>query len=452
MALAKNVNVLFGGGTTGTDWVWDLINLLVGSAGWKKLRDSDGTTYSSSGAQVTGSGTGARGLRNASAWVNLQSPDGKFNVTIQRSTSSNLTWRVKVSPNDFTGGSPSATQTPSATNESIVLGGGTDASPTFAQWIGESDAGGYRGSFVAETTSPFRVLAFAFDPASGVNIHTKFALDVVQAFLAAGDTFPWVVHCAGGASGADMMDATVLLDPTTAQGAPFSWLGNPGTGTFGRVPALEQVGDSAGAVAPDGGSMNPITSTWDLKPLVYERRSGASAPHGLKGYSSMFFWRPASTHATGDLYNVASTGDCVLLNQVVANLWGGDTLTGASGSTNHGAARLLLPATVDSTAPVVSNVTPAAGTLLSTTSTVQFDVTDDSGSFRELLVVASFGDGSLAPELVHDGTNFLGPYRAGSTRVAITNGWRYALVRGGGWPGAVTVTPYAIDPSGNINT
>ena len=68
-------------------------------------------------------------MANTSAWFRISNPDG-VEYVCQRGIN-NLQWRVKVSPTvGFTGGSPGATQVPSATDEGIVLGGGTDASPS----------------------------------------------------------------------------------------------------------------------------------------------------------------------------------------------------------------------------------------------------------------------------------------------------------------------------------
>lgn len=118
---------------TGSIAMYLFLSTLV-TAGWTKVKDSDGTTYSSSGAQITGGATGAHGLDNNNSWFVLKAPAvnaQQRSFCFQRGTS-NLNWRVKYSYTaGFTGGSPAATQTPSATDEQILYGGGTDASPTF---------------------------------------------------------------------------------------------------------------------------------------------------------------------------------------------------------------------------------------------------------------------------------------------------------------------------------
>jgi len=150
MAKFHDVNTVVGA-NGGAEFVYRLLAVLI-AAGWTKPADSDGTTYSSSGGQVTGYATGTNGLNNARAWVRLQEPGGRREWLFQRDTSTNEhQWRICYSAAaKFTGGSPGATQTPSATDEQIILGGGSHASPTFAQLV--VAGGGYRAHLIAQST------------------------------------------------------------------------------------------------------------------------------------------------------------------------------------------------------------------------------------------------------------------------------------------------------------
>lgn len=453
MAIVSSTNQTYSGGTTAADWVWSLINLLINSAGWTKVRDSDGTTYSSSGAQVTGGGTGARGLRNASAWVELRAPGGAINLTIQHTTAAaNLNWRVKVSLNAFSGGSPGATQTGSAVNEAIVLGGGTDAAPTFTQLVGQTDGGGYHGQFVAETVAPYRFMAVGYQDL-GTNIHSKFILDSLQSWsIETGDTFAYVLHCAGGSAGADMMNATVLSDPATSQGAPWTWIGQPGTGTFLRVPVLQELSDNSGqTVAPDGGNVNPISGAYDLHPFTYERRSGATAPRGWKGRSTMLFWRPVLTHQTTDQYDIASAGakDSIVLNQAVCSLWpAGVVPTGATAaSTDRGSARLLVPTTVTPGTPAVTLVSPAPGAIAATTAVV-VDATSAGASLARVVAKVRWSNYQLW-ETAYDSLDGFAPAWSGNSTVSgITNGIELSLKRDHGWVDNFIVEVMLVDNTG----
>jgi hypothetical protein len=117
---------------------------------------------------------------------------------------------------------------------------------------------------------------------------------------------------------------------------------------------------------------------------------------------------------------------------------------------NRGFERVpVSPAVVvaDTTPPVVSNFVPAVGTPVTAQQPVQFDVTDDSGQFRRINVHAVYGDG--VEEVVHNGDSFRGYYSTSSSRVIIAGGFRYTVLRAGGWPSTPRITIFAIDVAGN---
>jgi len=115
------------------------------SLGWTVPRSSDGATYNSSGDQITTGGGGAGGMANNNAWFELRCPGGLRSLMIQRTTGNTL-WRIKYSAAGagFTGGTPTATRTPTATDEAVVRGGGTDAAPTgYALHAGDGTYGAF---------------------------------------------------------------------------------------------------------------------------------------------------------------------------------------------------------------------------------------------------------------------------------------------------------------------
>ena len=105
----------------------------------------------------------------------------------------------------------------------------------------------------------------------------------------------------------------------------------------------------------------------------------------------------------------------------------------------------------DVSPPTIENFVPSPDTEIGRSDPLQFDILDDSGSFTRIMVVAQFA--SVAqPEIVHDGEDFTDNYSNGSnTRTAIANGYRYVILRNGGWLSQVSVTPLAIDAGGNEN-
>lgn len=101
------------------------------------------------------------------------------------------------------------------------------------------------------------------------------------------------------------------------------------------------------------------------------------------------------------------------------------------------------------TAPAISNVSPTPGSFVPRTQMILCDVTDADGvsSFRRIILVIELPNGTK--EVVHDGTAFCAPYATSSARTSITNGYHYDIVRDSGWPSRFTLTPYAIDTTGN---
>lgn len=113
-----------------------------------------------------------------------------------------------------------------------------------------------------------------------------------------------------------------------------------------------------------------------------------------------------------------------------------------------GDVHLVGPATasLDDTAPTVSNPTPTPGTTLGEFDTFGFDVTDAGGLLR-VFVVAVFPTLNVK-EVVHDGTEWSANYSG--TRTEITDGYQFAgILRAGGWPATPTFVIYPVDTAGN---
>lgn len=98
--------------------------------------------------------------------------------------------------------------------------------------------------------------------------------------------------------------------------------------------------------------------------------------------------------------------------------------------------------------PVISNFVPQTGSQIYFTSSLQFDVTDNSGMFLYVVVMASYSSGLY--EVIHDGSKFADIYLA-SVRSEITGGYRFSLSREDGWPGSPSIAIKAIDTTGAEN-
>jgi hypothetical protein len=285
-----------------------LLKTTLVSAGWTVTSDSDGSTYNATGGQVTTGATGAGGLGNVRAWIRLQAPTVGSNtreITIQRSNSGvgatdDRAWRIKYSANaGFTGGSPAATVTPSAADEVFMLGGGTDASPTFlpASWFNTN--GGYRWHIAAGgAAESYSFVAFASVSATGVGLNS-IALDVMTAgSYSSLDIDPAVMYCSTAAPTVSLVDVTsnapasgvnetapakgrAWLGPTSAAGASL-------TSNNVNVNMLTWGGNFGGGVSA---AANPFSSNDTLVFTLWCRRANSNnnpLPAGIKGFSTLF--------------------------------------------------------------------------------------------------------------------------------------------------------------------
>lgn len=288
---------------TGAVAMWTLIQMWI-AAGASKLADSDGTTYSSSGTRVTSGASGAQGLGNASAWVRIRFLDGR-EFTIQRG-SNNVSWRIKYSAQaQFTGGSPGAVQTPTAADEAIRLGGGTDASPTYVTLF-TTDASYklYGGADNASAKWWFNTALIA-----GGAANAGMFVDLIPT-PTTGDNEACVIGIA--VSGNTFTSSILGANNAVASGSGvMGWLkyGLSGAG-YVALPAMT-INDSAGAVWPNNAGTNPHTGKDVIKLIEYNRKSSLTAPTGPKGTGSIVAWNPTSRSAI-ELYSIASTRDRIV--------------------------------------------------------------------------------------------------------------------------------------------
>lgn len=104
--------------------------------------------------------------------------------------------------------------------------------------------------------------------------------------------------------------------------------------------------------------------------------------------------------------------------------------------------------TPDGAGPTEAANTPSEhATVSSKTTAIVVDVTDPSTP-STIIVMAKFTSGEY--EVVHDGSAFTSGYNGSSTRNAISNGYRFSIVRDGvGWLEDPVIVVYARDSEGN---
>ncbi len=320
--------------TTGSRAMYMWIATML-AAGWTKVADSDGTTYDPSGAQITSGASGANGLANAFAWVVLEDPNGVRQFCLQRSSSGNVNWRWKYSYlAKFIGGSPSATQVPSATDEQVFVGGGSDASPTFQQML--SADGGYTFNTCAcDTTLGYSFYWMSWLSGNPNSTWHGVAFDVLTpGSYSSSDVDPAWLYRSTISSGTSNPFAGNEVGHTAVVN---SWSYFKASGVPTWLPTqLWTVADQANGLglfgaysASNGGNTHGLSAnSWDGTddglPAIYGRSKAPGTANGFKGFGSMLRMM-APLRALGDTYSI-NAGSKNYINMGCVGLpWDGST-------------------------------------------------------------------------------------------------------------------------------
>lgn len=245
-------------------------------AGWVVQSSSDGTTYNATGDQISSSGTGAGGMDNARAWFRIQDPGGTRELTFQLQSGGGLAWRIKYSAQaKFIGGAPSATDTPSATDEVILKGGGTDASPTFSAYF----ATGGRFHVVCDSTpvnGGYFVVCFETSTTNG-NIGYFFCLEPIS-YASAANNDPMIIVTSNGGF---------------AKGQSASaWYGYGGSDPrFGTAYALAYANATSDTLFPGGLTSNPFNNGDDMIGIPWGSDTSNPVPIGFLGVGAFLRWK-----------------------------------------------------------------------------------------------------------------------------------------------------------------
>ena len=247
---ASNVSV-----TSGAVPLWTLKSTAILTTGsstsynWRIVRSGNGTVYAQSGDVIS---TVADCAVSGAWWVmeGKGVVDGGTTYKRQLCVQTNGTGgcRIKVSPRaGFTGGSPSASRVPSATDERVWHGGGTDASPTYASLFPTS-AAWLQGEF-SEADDFFYLLSY---PVGGGPCNGIMLLGTVPALYDATgalyDKDPAVYYARSGSTAAL---ASSIASEVNGPLALLGYLSAGGTDAWVCVPAaLRCAYDSSAALQP----------------------------------------------------------------------------------------------------------------------------------------------------------------------------------------------------------
>jgi hypothetical protein len=293
---------------TGNIAMYIAMTLLV-SAGWTVKSSSDGTTYNSTGNQITSGNSGAGGLANSKAWFRIQAP--LFNsqtreLIFQTSSSTNASFRIKYSASaGFIGGSPGAIQTPSATDEVIILGAGTDAAPTFSSQF-STDATYHFHMMAGDSSIGYSFYFFAntggAQPANALN--ACFIFDVLQiGSYNSLDTDPCIIYTSQSTSSL----GTSLTGAATAKGLlNVSYVGHAAAALYSNSTYIfpASVGNKS--------VQNPFNTKDELFPIVWIRDPFQTPPFGVKGVSS-FMLGSSVIHTSFSYQTVNTKRDRIIL-------------------------------------------------------------------------------------------------------------------------------------------
>lgn len=249
--------------------------------GWVVKASSDGTTFNSTGDQITTGASGAGGMANNSAWFRIQDPATLHEFTWQRGTT-NVNWRIKWSHSaKFTGGSPGATQTPSATDEQIDTGAGTDASPTFAAvWATDNTYHLHAGG---DDATPYSFWYRTTLSSGGTTSTVGQFFNMQRGSYPGADVAPYIIKFNSGALSASIVNGTAMGSGYYKKGLTGEAFvaynaGNYGGFLFGTAQPIVPASTSGQSLA-----INPYTGNDVGLPIPVARSNNLSTP-GWKGF------------------------------------------------------------------------------------------------------------------------------------------------------------------------
>lgn len=287
---------------------------LVNNGGWTVESSSNASVYNASGDEWTTVGD----VDNNNSWTRL-SKNGR-ELCIQRGGTAR-TWQGKYSRSaGFTGGSPSTTVMPTATDEEFFSGTGPGAAFD-VNWF---NAGALVYHIMVDddpSNNEFYLAAYQ----SGFGLQSLFGMDQMISGTAEGDPDPYCIMW-----GYDT--GTVLKDPlpqssNLALANTGTWRGFYAAGLGGENwvawRAYEYSDQSTGTGAPRLFGDNPFTTKKQTLPVVIGRDSGDGGSSGIKGLSNLCKWACGAASNHLDIYDGGGgSGEFVQFNDMIFP-WGG---------------------------------------------------------------------------------------------------------------------------------
>lgn len=301
--------------------------------GWTVTRSSDGTTFNSSGDQITTAVTGAGGMDNNNAWFVIRQPaavgGAQRMLMFMRGNSGADYWTIQYSRNGvFTGGS--ATVPATATDSQYIHGVDVVGGASFYNAIAT------RVSFMYDNASPYGWWVIAHN--SGT---TTFNSLLMMDPLTSGssnalddDTYVFVSCGSSSTYGNTIYDS--VSNPNANLVGISSPLGSPGcVGWYKRnltgatwVRLAMGILNFHGLSVYHGQGQNGYATKDDLFPIIYGRSggNGATTQPFIKGTSTLA--QMVSTHrASQDTLTVSTTRDYLHIGPGMVLNWNGSVPT-----------------------------------------------------------------------------------------------------------------------------
>jgi hypothetical protein len=267
------------------------------------------------------------------AWFAAHDAAANRSILLQNFQRDDL-WRIKYSASaGFIGGAASANQVPSATDEVVLTGSGTDSSPNNGSLFPYSASGARRTQTIIDPSDN----SFIFwEYAPNGNMEACLMIDPVIN-PSAGDLDPAVVCLYGNdpnmaiavntnaaITGSPMTDATLGI-VSGYDSAWAAWMQKGGASQrFSRMtaPVLYTV---QGPIFPGGGAGNAFTLKDDLWPVMWGRRADSPGPGGYKGISKWLYYNSVQRNTGQPVSNTSPTArDYIHASRNVAvKFWNG---------------------------------------------------------------------------------------------------------------------------------
>jgi len=305
---------------SGGDTILQMKAALV-AAGNVITASGNGSTFSTSGDVIT---TAAQ-LNTVGSWFVWRQPGPVAGVTRQycwqNGAATGLTSRFKYSYSaGFTGGAPSATVTPTASDQRVLWGAGTDAAPTYVTTIGGTP-GVNRLQMGFDNAAPYGWFAFAYLAIGGATAFGFMNDPLLPGSYFGTDNDPYVLYGATPATAwaADMV-ATTQTAGSLGTFQTFLAKGLAGENFVSISPASPSFGTVV--ATPGGLGPNPITAADDALGIQYGRAATwAPSPTGFKGTSSLMHLK-TTARTTADCLTVSTPRDFIIVGNAVLP-WGG---------------------------------------------------------------------------------------------------------------------------------